>query len=86
MVRINGVTPHAVYLSLGCDATDRGQAYRKQFSEVMNASLICDIRWSLNTGLVLDNERFRNEVEQLTGQRQRLEKRGPKPALLEFLL
>lgn len=73
-------TPHAVYLALGCDATDRGEAYRKQFSDVMNTSLISDIRWALNTGLVLGNEQFRNEVEQLTGQRQRLVKRGPKPA------
>jgi hypothetical protein len=32
-----------------------------------------------NTGLVLGNEKFRKEVEQLTGQRQHHLKRGPKP-------
>jgi putative transposase len=42
--------------------------------------LISDIRDALNTGLVLGNDRFREEVEQLTGQRQQHLKRGPKPA------
>jgi hypothetical protein len=44
-----------------------------------------------NIGLVLGNETFRKEVEQLTGQRQHHLKRGPKPktkphAKTEFLL
>ena len=46
----------------------------------LNAKSDGCLGFSLSTGLVLGNERFRNEVEQLTGQRQRLEKRGPKPA------
>jgi putative transposase len=45
--------------------------------------LIDNIRYSLNTGLELGNDRFRSEVEQLTGQRQQLLKRGAKPVVKE---
>ena len=73
-------TPHAVYLALGRDSGARCEVYREQFSKMMDTSLIGDIRRSLNTGLVLGNERFRSELELLTGQRLRLRKRGPKTA------
>ena len=54
-------------------------AYRRLFSQELEVDLITDIRNAVNAGLVLGNERFRNEVEQLTGQRQHHLKRGPKP-------
>jgi len=40
--------------------------------------VLSDIRDALNTGLVLGNDRFKAEVEQLTGQSQQHTKRGPK--------
>jgi putative transposase len=73
-------TPHPMYLALGKNNKERCQAYQSTFSELLNKDLIQDIRRSLNTGLVFGNERFRDEVEQLTGQSQRLKKRGPKPS------
>lgn len=73
-------TPHAMYLGLAHKAKERCRIYRKSMSEVMGTSLIRDIRLSLNTGLVLGSERFKDEVEQLTGQTQRQGKRGPKPS------
>jgi len=72
-------TPHDSYLALGDSALERYQAYRNTFSAIFDKKLIDDIRFALNTGLVLGNDRFRSEVEQLTGQPQRLLKRGPKP-------
>ena len=72
-------TPHAMYQELSHRAEDRCRLYRESVSELMDTSLVQDIRLSLNTGLVFGSERFRDEVEQLTGQPQRLGKRGPKP-------
>jgi len=71
--------PHPEYLALGNCEHSRLSAYRQLFVQQISAKLITDIRGALNTGLVLGNDRFRQEVEQLTGQRQRLLKRGPRP-------
>ena len=72
-------TPHPEYLSLGSTGYLRMAAYRKLFEDELNKKMIVDIRNAANTGLVLGNDRFREEIEQLTGQRQRHLKRGPKP-------
>jgi len=64
-------------------------AYRNLFENQLASNLITDIRQAINTGLVLGNDQFREEAEQLTGQRQRHLKRGPKPKAkseAEFLL
>jgi putative transposase len=81
--------PHAEYLALGQTTHSRQLAYRNLFENQMASNLITDIRQAINTGLVLGNDRFREEAEQLTGQRQRHLKRGPKPKAkpgAEFLL
>ncbi len=70
--------PHPEYLALGNTAPSRRSAYRRFFAEQLPAKLITDIRDALNTGLVLGNDRFRQEVEELTGQRQQHLKRGPR--------
>lgn len=71
--------PHPEYLALGSSRASRIKAYRSLFSKELDTELVDDIRHAINTGLVLGNDRFRTEVEQLTGQRQRHLKRGPKP-------
>ena len=50
---------------------------RKLLGQELDLKLISEIRSAVNTGLVLGNERFKREVEALTGQRQRHLKRGP---------
>jgi putative transposase len=72
--------PHPEYLALGDTGQARMSAYRQFFCERVSAKLITDIRDALNTGLVVGNDRFRQEVKALTGQRQHQLKRGPKPA------
>lgn len=71
--------PHTEYLALGQTSHVRQLAYRKLFEDQLASKLITDIRQAINTGLVLGNDRFLEEAEQLTGQRQRHLKRGPKP-------
>ena len=71
--------PHPEYLALGNTPTARMSAYRQFLAEQLSAKVITDIRDALYTGLVLGNDRFIAEVEELTGQRQKHFKRGPKP-------
>jgi putative transposase len=52
--------------------------YRRFFEAELSATVIADIRAALNSGLALGNERFKTEVEALTGQPQTHRKRGPK--------
>jgi len=72
-------SPHQEYLELGASKLQRLKAYQQLFSNGLGTELVTDIRNALNTGLVLGNDRFRAEVEQLTGQPQTHRKRGPKP-------
>lgn len=58
--------PHPEYLALGSDPRARTAAYRALIEQELSRELISDIRDALNTGLVLGNDRFREEVEQLT--------------------
>ena len=57
----------------------RAVAYREFFQMRLTDKLIDNIRAAVNQGLVLGTDRFRAEVEQLTGQQQHPLKRGPKP-------
>jgi putative transposase len=72
-------TPHPEYEALGSTKPLREEAYRRLFDSELDKNTIDEIRTALNTGLVFGNERFLDEVERLTGQRQRHLKRGPKP-------
>ncbi len=71
--------PHPEYLALGENNSTRWSVYRELFADQADEDIITEIRYALNTGLVLGSGKFRREVEQLTGQRQHLLKRGPKP-------
>jgi len=70
--------PHPEHLALGDTCAWRMAAYRRLVGQELEIELITEIRNAANTGLVLGNEKFRKEVEQLTGQRQHHLKRGPK--------
>ena len=71
-------TAHNEYLSLGRTSEDRQKTYQQLFFEEIGEALITDIRHAVNTGFVLGNDRFRAEVERLTGLPQSYQKRGPK--------
>ena len=84
-------TPHTEYLALGCNQKSRSRAYRALFRTALAQERISEIRHAANIGLALGTDKYKKEVEQLTGQCQQLRKRGPKPKLKphpneEFLL
>ena len=60
-------TPHSLYLSLGDDGISRQKKYRELMRENLNAEVIAKIRHCANTGLVLGTEKFRSQVQKLTG-------------------
>jgi len=72
-------SPHPEYRALGNTPFQRGAAYREFFQAQLADKLNDDIRAAVNQGLVLGTDRFRAEVEQLTGQPQQRLRRGPKP-------
>ena len=65
-VKVKMWTPHSEYLALGPTSASRLLAYRKLVGEELGSELISEIRKAANTGLVLGNDCFKREVEQLT--------------------
>lgn len=52
-------TPHAVYSSLGKTIKERTQSYREMFKAHLDVELLNQVRQSINQGLALGNERFK---------------------------
>lgn len=71
-------SPHSQYTRLDSDPMERQRCYRELFNLVLEETVIAEIRHAVNTGFVLGTEKFKRQVEQLTGKRQQLLKRGPK--------
>jgi putative transposase len=69
-------TPHPVYLALGKTSDSRRDNYRELFRPCLDDAVLQDIRSSLNSGMVLGSDRFKREIETLTGRRVRPKKRG----------
>ena len=72
-------TPHSIYKSLGRTVHNRTASYRELFRYHLEPDLIGQIRKSVNQGMALGNERFKAEIECLSGRRASVLKRGPKP-------
>ena len=70
------LTPHSLYLGLGCSDTKRCSFYRSLFKSAVGQPLIDDIRHCTNKGLTLGDSRFKQEIETLTGQRVTPRKAG----------
>ena len=63
-------TPHTEYLQLGRTKKNRMKNYRSLFLHHVDDQLLEEIRQSTNKGMALGNERFKDELERLTGRRQ----------------
>ncbi len=70
-------TPHPLYMVLGNTDIERQARYRSLFESQIGRELLSDVRQSVNRGMALGSEQFRQEVEALGGRRQHLLKRGP---------
>lgn len=71
-------TPHSVYQALGVDDKTRQQAYRALFLGQFDDEIVGEIRDATHSGMALGNDKFKHEIEVLSGRRVRVLKRGPK--------
>jgi len=58
-------TPHRLYLGLGSTHKSRQNFYRGIINKALTIQAIAKIRHSANTGLVLDTEQFRDQVDSM---------------------
>ena len=72
-------SPHTEYLALGTSKPTRSATYQALSRNQLDQDLVDHIRHAANSGLALGNDKFKEDVESLTGQRQYHLKRGPKP-------
>ena len=73
----NLCTPHPEYLALSVVPLARHKNYRALFvHHVDDTELLEEIRKNTNKGLAVGNDRFKEEIEMLTGRRVIAKKRG----------
>ena len=70
--------PHPQYLALGATPRERQARYRALFEPHVEESLMLDIRRSINQGLALGSEEYKQQIERSGGRRQSHLKHGPK--------
>jgi putative transposase len=70
-------TPHPLYLNLGTTPEQRSERYCALFRTHQDGRALDEIRTATSQGLVFGGERFKDDIEALTGQRTRVQKRGP---------
>ncbi|MES9857210.1 MAG: hypothetical protein ABW166_11460 [Sedimenticola sp.] len=68
--------PHPEYMKFGKRKDVRMDRYRALFAHHVEDELLTEIREGLNKGMALGNDRFKEEVEELTGRRLKPKKVG----------
>ena len=71
-------TYHDEYLRLGRTPELRIEAYRALFADYLSSETVGEIRTACSKGLVLGNDRFKEEIAFLSGRRVVAMKPGPK--------
>ena len=69
-------TPHDTYLKLGTSDDERQAAYRELFLADIDGSELDLIRAATNKGLAIGSDRFKQEVERLSGRRVSVKKQN----------
>lgn len=70
-------TPHDVYTGLGKTKATRTNVYRELFKCHLDNEGLTQIRKAVNQGMALGNDRFKQEIERLSGRRVTTLKPGP---------
>jgi putative transposase len=69
-------TAHPEYLRLGETKNERMKNYRALFSHHVEGDLLEEIRSNVNKGMAIGHDRFKEEIEKLTGRRLKPQKAG----------
>lgn len=70
--------PHSLYMKLGHNQASRGKRYQTLFKAHISDKELHTVRDAPHKSLALGNDRFKEEIEPLTGQRVTPLKRGRK--------
>jgi len=70
------ITPHRIYNQLGQDDDSRKSSYRSLFKGHISELTLEEIRINTNRGWVIGNDRFKQEIEEMTGRRTSPKQRG----------
>ena len=70
------IKDHPIYLALGSTNTERQHAYRVWFCDQVETEESAEIRRSIRRGLVLGEEKFKDEIERVVARRVRPGKSG----------
>ena len=70
------LSPHPVYLSLGCDESERQVHYRELFKIELDPDLIGKIRSTAQFSMPLGSDRFKSQIEMALGRKIGQSKRG----------
>ena len=71
-------TPHSCYTCLGASTAERAQAYRDLFAAHLESEALTKVRQATSKGMAFGSDRFKEEIERLTGRRMTALKPGPK--------
>ena len=69
-------TPHPVYLAIHPQEKVRQKCYQSLFKHHLDTKIINDIRQATHKGMAIGNDKFKDEIEKLTGQSMRPMKLG----------
>ena len=72
-------TPHPTYLAIHPTEKARQTCYRALFKHHLDTQIVEDIRQATNKGMAIGNDRFKDEIEKLTGTKMRPQKIGRRP-------
>ena len=68
---------HPEYLAQGNSPSERRENYRALFADhIENAELLKEIRGNTNKGLAIGHDKFKDDIEKITGRRMTAGKRG----------
>mgnify|MGYP001806556246 CR=1 FL=1 len=70
------LSPHALYLELGASPDSRQAAYRELFRTDLDEVALAELRLAIQQSQPIGNERFLQQIEQMTGQRREARPRG----------
>ncbi|MCK8044562.1 transposase [Shewanella sp. 1CM18E] len=72
-------TPHPTYLAIHPTEKARQTCYRALFKHHLDTQIVEDIRQATNKGMAIGNDKFKDEIEKLTGTKMRPQKIGRPP-------
>jgi len=66
--QLSAISGHSLYIELGSDREKRQSAYRRTFTNMLDAKTLSWVRNTTNACLVPGNDPFKEQIEGMTGR------------------